>query len=223
MNRSVGNRVSLLLIPSLLAVIARIWFCTCRVNVHGTKYRDKVMGNGGSGVGSFWHYSFLYSFFHNRKEKIVAMVSASSDGEYISRFLEKFGVLTVRGSRNKGGIGALKGMIRAMRKGYSAAIVADGSQGPARVVQAGCIILASRSGSPVIPMLWSANRYIRISSWDGTAIPYPFSIIEFFYGEPLEVPPKLSSEEIETFRLILEKRLNNLYTEAWKLQGKMEH
>ncbi len=223
MKRSVGNRVSLLLIPSLLAVIARIWFCTCRVNVHGIKYRDMVMNNGGSGVGSFWHYSFLYSFFHNRKEKVVAMVSASKDGEYISKFLQKFDVLTVRGSRNKGGIGALKGMIRAMRKGYSAAIVADGSQGPARVVQAGCIILASRSGSPVIPMLWSANRYIRISSWDGTAIPYPFSTIEFFYGEPLEVPPKLSSEEIETFRLILEKRLNDLYTEAWKLQGKTEH
>jgi len=223
MNGNLGYKVSLMLIPTLLAVIARIWFFTCRVNVHGLRYRDMVMNNGGSGVGSFWHYSFLYSFFHNRKEKVVAMVSASNDGEYISRFLERFKVLTVRGSRNKGGIGALKGMIRAMRKGYSAAIVADGSQGPARILQAGCIVLASRSGAPVIPMLWSCNRYLRISSWDGTAIPYPFSTIEFFYGKPLVVPPKLSGDEIEEYRIILEKRLNNLYKEAWMLQGKIEH
>ncbi len=217
------NRVSLQIAPILLAVITKIWFFTCRVNVHGLTYRDAVMANGGSGIGSFWHYSFLYSFFHNRKEKVVAMVSASKDGEYMSRFFEIFGVKTVRGSRNKGGIGALKGMIRAMQSGYSAAIVADGSQGPARVLQAGCIVLASRSGSPVLPMLWSCNRYIRIRSWDGTAIPYPFSTIEFFYGKPLEVPPKIKSEEIEEYRIILEKRLNNLYREAWALQGKTEH
>ena len=223
MKRSLRYRISLYLVPLFLAFLVRIWFFTCRVNVHGIENRNKVMANGGSGIGSFWHYSFLYSFFHNRKEKVVAMVSASKDGEYISRFLERFAVQTVRGSRNKGGIGARKGMIRAMRNGYSAAIVADGSQGPARVLQAGCIVLASRSGAPVVPMLWSANRYIRIRSWDGTAIPYPFSSIEFFYGEPLQSPSKISSEEIEEYRILLEERLNNLYQEAWALQGKTEH
>jgi lysophospholipid acyltransferase (LPLAT)-like uncharacterized protein len=223
MKGGLGYRISLQVVPTLLAVITKLWFCTCRVNVHGLENRDMVMANGGSGIGSFWHYSFLYSFFHNRKEKVAAMVSASKDGEYISKYLEKFGVQTVRGSRNKGGIGALKGMIRAMRSGYSAAIVADGSQGPARVLQAGCIVLASRSGSPVIPMLWSCNRYICFHSWDRTAIPYPFSTIEFFYGKPLQVPSKISSEEIETYRLILEERLNKLYKDAWALQGKTDH
>lgn len=223
MKKSFGYRLSLYLVPTLLAFIIRIWFFTCRVNVHGLENRKRVMDNGGCGIGSFWHYSFLYSFYHNRKEKVVAMVSASKDGEYISKLLENFAVKTVRGSRNKGGIGALKGMIRAMRNGYSAAIVADGSQGPARVLQAGCIVLSSRSGTPVVPMLWSCNRYIRIRSWDGTAIPYPFSCIEFFYGEPLQIPPKIASDEIEDYRVILEERLNDLYKEAWALQGKTEH
>ncbi len=223
MKKSFGYRLSLYLVPTLLAFIVRIWFFTCRVNVHGLENRNRVMDNGGSGIGSFWHYSFLYSFYHNRKEKVVAMVSASKDGEYISKLLENFAVQTVRGSRNKGGISALKGMIRTMRNGYSAAIVADGSQGPARVLQAGCIVLSSRSGAPVVPMLWSCNRYIRIRSWDGTSIPYPFSRIEFFYGEPLQVPPKITSDEIEDYRVILEERLNNLYKEAWALQGKTEH
>lgn len=215
--------VSLRLIPSLLYFLVKAWFATCRVTVHGQGYSDMVRGDGKAFVGSFWHYSFLYCFYHNRKEKAVAMVSGSKDGEYISRFVQKFGMKTVRGSRNRGGISALKGLIRSMRGGYSAAVVADGSQGPARIVQAGSILLASRAGVPVLPMLWSSNRYIRISSWDATAIPYPFSKIDFFYGEPLNVPSKIKAEEIEKYRLILEERLNALYDVAWQLHGKTEH
>lgn len=174
-------------------------------------------------MGTFWHYGFLYSFFHNRKEKVIAMVSGSKDGEYISRFVGKFGIPTVRGSRNRGGIAALKGMIRGMKNGYSAGIVGDGSQGPARVLQAGCIVLASRSGAPVVPMGWSCNRYLSFKSWDRTAIPYPFSTIEFFYGEPIQIPPKLSPEEIESYRKVVEARLNMLYEQSWAMHGKTEH
>jgi hypothetical protein len=216
-------KVSLHLIPSLLSYLMRVWFSTCRVTVHGQEFRGVGIAGENPVVGSFWHYSFLYTFYHNRKEKAVAMVSGSKDGEYLSRFIQKFGTKIVRGSRNKGGISALKGLIRTMRDGYCAAIVADGSQGPARIVQAGAILLASRTGFPVLPMGWSASHYIRINSWDATAIPYPFSKIDFFYGEPLEVPPKINAEEIEKYRLILEERLNSLYEEAWQLHGKTKH
>jgi len=215
--------LSLHVISTLLPVLFRCWFATCRVQNHGLENRKKVVKKSGIGVAVFWHYSFLFSFYYNRNKKAVAMVSASKDGEYISRFLNAFGIETVRGSRNRGGVGALKGMIRAMKKGYNGAIVADGSQGPARVLQAGSIVLASRVGVPVFPMGWSCNRYIRINSWDGTAIPYPFSKVEFFQGEPLVVPPKIKAEEIEEYRLVLESRLNELYDNAWKLQGKTAH
>lgn len=216
-------KMSLWLLPTLLHIVTRLWFATCRVTCHGQGFRDQAMDGDASAVGTFWHYSFLYCSIHNRKEKVVAMVSGSKDGEYISRFVQKSGVKTVRGSRNRGGVGALKAMIGAMREGYSAAIVADGSQGPARVVQAGAVVLASRSGAPILPMLWSCNRYIRIRSWDTTAVPYPFSKIDFFYGEPIPVPPKIKSEEIEQYRLLLEERLNDLYTRAWAMHGKTEH
>jgi hypothetical protein len=215
--------ISLHVIPFVFVWMTRIWFATCRVKTHGQQYRRQVDNIGGPVVASFWHYTILFIFYYMRKETGVAMVSASRDGEYVSRIAGKFGYETVRGSRGKGGMQAMKGLIRAMRAGRNAAIVADGSQGPARVVQAGSVVLASHHGAPILPMLWSCSRYKRFGSWDGTVLPLPFSRIDFFYGEPLFVPSEIETERLESYRLELEKRLNDLYTKAWALHGKKEH
>ncbi|MCF8056046.1 MAG: lysophospholipid acyltransferase family protein [Desulfocapsa sp.] len=216
-------RVSLRVLPSVFTWLTRIWFSTCRIKTHGQRYRDQVDNRKIPIIASFWHYTILFIFYYLRKDSAVVMVSASKDGEYISRVAKKFGHETVRGSRKKRGFQAIKGLIRHMREGRNAGIVADGSQGPALVVQAGSIVLASHAGAPILPMVWSCNRYKRFGSWDGTVVPYPFSRIDFFYGEPLDVPSKIKSEEVEKYRLILENRLNNLYDEAWALHGKTEH
>jgi len=216
-------QASLRVAPVIYIWLTRIWFSTCRTKTHGQKYCDQIDSTNKPVVASFYHYTILFVFYFLPKGPGVGMVSASKDGEYVSRIVNKLGYETVRGSRRKGGLGAIKSLIRHMRAGQNAAIVADGSQGPARVVQAGCIVLASRTGNPVLPMLWSCNRYKRFGSWDGTALPLPFSKVDFFYGEPLHVPPKIKSEEVEKYRLILEKRLNDLYTVAWALQDKKEH
>jgi len=216
-------RISLQLIPALYVWLTSLLFMTCRIKTHGQEYRDQLESKKVPIIASFWHYTIFYVFYYLRNDSAVVMVSASKDGEYINRVAGKLGFVTVRGSRKKGGMQAIKSLIRSMRDGRNAGIVADGSQGPARVVQAGTIILSSRAGVPILPMVWSCNRYKRFGSWDGTALPLPFSKIDFFYGEPLFVPPKIKSKEIENHRLILENRLNNLYARAWALQGKAEH
>jgi lysophospholipid acyltransferase (LPLAT)-like uncharacterized protein len=72
-------------------------------------------------------------------------------------------------------------------------------------------------------MVWSAERYFTIRSWDRTVIPKPFARIDYFYGEPLLVPADLKSDGIEEYRLLLEQRLNALYAEAWGQYSKDEH
>lgn len=216
-------RVSLRVIPFIFVWLTRIWFSTCRVVVHDQKYLDRYKDAGTPVIASFWHYGIFYILYFFRNESGVAMVSASRDGEYISRVVERLGNETVRGSRKKGGMQAIMKLIRAVREGKNAILVADGSQGPARNAQAGSLMLASHTGVPVLPMTWSCTSYKRFASWDGTALPLPFSRIDFFYGEPLLVPPGLKDEQMEQYRQELEKRLNDLYTKAWALQGKAEH
>lgn len=216
-------RISLRVVPSLYVWITSVLFMTCRIKTHGQKYRDQLDSRNVPIVATFWHYTLFFVFYYLRKDSAVVMVSASKDGEYINRVAQKLGFTTVRGSRKKGGMQAIKSLIRSMRNGGNAGIVADGSQGPPQVAQAGSIILASRAGVPILPMLWSCDRYKRFGSWDGTALPMPFSHIDFFYGEPIDVPAKIKSEEIEKYRVILEKRLNDLYKDAWELHGKIKH
>lgn len=223
MTEGMLNSILLRVVPPLLAFIMRVWFRSCRVTIHNPEYFFQPGENDRAVIASFWHYSIMYLFYFVRKYSATVMVSASRDGEYIARLAEELGFDTVRGSKNHKGVEALKSMLRVVRKGGSAAIVADGSQGPPRVAQPGAILLASRTGAPVVPMTWSSSNYFTIKSWDRTCIPRPFSKVDFFYGEPLSVPPKLKAPEIEQYRLRLEERLNALYDLAWEKYNKKEH
>jgi len=215
------NRLLLWLIPPVIAFVMRLWFFTCRLTVHNSVALDDKRET--PLIASFWHYSIIYLFYHVRKHQATVMVSASSDGEYIARLAKQFGFDTARGSRNNKGVGALKGLLRAVKRGNNAAIVADGSQGPARRAQPGAVLVASRTGTKIIPMAWSASSYFTIHSWDKTAIPYPFSRIDLFYGDLISVPRDLDGEGLERYCTILEEKLNELYKKAWLLHDKTSH
>ena len=67
-----------------------------------------------------------------RKRRIVVMTSRSFDGEYIARFIQRFGYGAVRGSSTRGGVGAIVEMVRLMRAGCTTAFTIDGPKGPRR-------------------------------------------------------------------------------------------
>ncbi len=217
------QKLSLRILPPVIGVVLRFWFASCRVTVHGGEHCRNTLDANKQVIGTFWHYSLLGVFPVLSKYRGVAMVSSSKDGEYIARFMEYFGFRTVRGSRNRHGVQALKDLIKLARSGENTAIVADGSQGPPRIAQPGSVLLASRTGIPILPMAWSASRYLSIRSWDRTSFPKPFSKVDFIYGEPMYVPAGLKSEGIEEYRQQLEERLNGLYLEMWRIHGKDEH
>ncbi len=223
MTEGVLNSILLRVVPVTLALIMRLWFSTCRVRVHIPHDFPDPKKTGKPVIASFWHYSIIYFFYFVRDYRVTAMVSASRDGEYIARLAKQFGYTAARGSRNNKGTEGLKALFRAIRSGDNCALVADGSQGPPRIAQPGAILLASRSGAPVLPMVWSAERYFTVHSWDKTVIPKPFSRIEYYYGEAIFVPADLKADGIEEYRLLLEQRLNALYAEAWGQYNKAGH
>jgi hypothetical protein len=216
-------RFSLWAAPLLFRLLSFFLFGTCRVRRRGYEHFTRFAGAGAPFIVTFWHYGVIYIVHDGRDVPFAAMVSASRDGEYVARILQSKGFSTVRGSRHRGGVGALKGMIKEMAAGKVPVLVADGSQGPARQAQAGTVLLASRSGAPIVPMGWAADRYKTFRSWDRTAIPLPFARVVVWYGEPIMVPSELKGEELERYRLRLERSLNELYEKSWREFGRREH
>jgi len=218
-------RLSLAVGPLIFGLLTRLLFATCRITWVGREHLAKLDREGKPLIAAFWHYGvFLILHLSRGKRKWVAMVSSSQDGEYVARIVESFGFETVRGSRNRGGIGALKGLAKAVRdRGLSAAIVADGSQGPALSAQPGAVLLASHSGVEVVPVGWAADRYWAFRSWDRTALPKPFARVVVVVGEPLPVPGGLDSAGLEEYRLELNRRLLAIYQRAWAGFGRQGH
>jgi lysophospholipid acyltransferase (LPLAT)-like uncharacterized protein len=217
-------KLSLALIPPLYQAVTEVLFKSCRLEEDGLEYWTQCDARGPF-IAAFWHYSIYYILRRSVDQPLVAMVSASSDGEYVTRILQRLGHTAVRGSKGKGkqGFKALMEMAQWMTRGRMAAMVADGSQGPARVAQPGAIILASRTGAPILPMAWSADRYHAFGSWDRSILPYPFARMYLCHAEPIWVPSRIQGQELEDKRLELEKRLNDLYAKAWHRFGRKEH
>lgn len=187
---------------------------------------DRRVAAGEPFVAAFWHYGvLLWPWLCGQRggDRWAAMVSASQDGGLIAAILESQGVRAVRGSRNRLSTQAMKHFIRYMRQGYRAAIVADGSQGPARRAQAGAVVLAAHGRCPLVPMNWAADRFWRFASWDHTVLPKPFSRVVVSCGAPLAVPLRPDRRTLEQQRLALEQGLDFCYAKAWGMFGRKGH
>jgi lysophospholipid acyltransferase (LPLAT)-like uncharacterized protein len=215
-------KASLAVVPRLYVGLTALWFGSCRLEVRGRENLETVLAKGGC-VAPFWHYSVFYVLYHLRQYPGVAMVSASKDGEYIARVAELLGFETVRGSANRFGVRALKGLVDHVKQGKNAGIVADGSQGPPLKAQPGAVLLAAKSGLPILPIVWAVKRYRAFNSWDHLVTPLPFSPMLLEYGKPLYVEAKLNSVTLEQHRQHLETEMNTLYTKLWKEFGRTGH
>ena len=222
--KKLADRIGLAIAPTLVKTILGTIFLTSRIKVIGEENLDELSRQGQPFLVAQWHYGILYTIYLSRGRKWVAMVSASKDGDYSNRILGSVGIKRIRGSRTTGSVSALKAMIKAVRKeSYNAFLTADGSQGPPLKAQAGLILMASKTGAPIIPLTCAADRYVSFRSWDRTILPKPFSRMLVKWGEPLVVPAGVKSDDMEEYRSKLEKQMMDDYSEVWKYFGREGH
>jgi lysophospholipid acyltransferase (LPLAT)-like uncharacterized protein len=143
-----------------------------------------------------------------------ALTSRSRDGEIVSRWIRRFGLVPVRGSSSRGGADALRGLTRAVRAGREVVVVPDGPRGPREVLKPGVIVLARLSGAPIVPMAVGASREWRLRSWDEFRIPRPFARCVVRFGEPIRVSRTADRAAEEAARKEVEAALRGL---SWQV------
>jgi lysophospholipid acyltransferase (LPLAT)-like uncharacterized protein len=105
---------------------------------------------------------------------------------------------------------ALVEMIRLMRSGHAMAFTVDGPKGPAQEAKSGAVLLAKKTGNPMLPFTVECERFWTIGSWDRLQIPKPFTRARFEVGSLIEVEAAANDEEIERKRLELQDELRRL-------------
>lgn len=191
---------------------------TARFEVEGWEHHEQITKNGGLPIYNFWHERIFLTTYWWRKRRIVVMTSKSFDGEYIARFIQRFGYGAARGSSTRGGVGAVVKMKGLMRAGCTTAFTIDGPKGPPRVAKMGSVLLAKMTGQPVLPVTMALRHYWTLPSWDSFQIPRPFTRAKVYVAPPIYVSADADEAELQAKRDELQSVLEDLdrRAEEWR-------
>ncbi|GIU81039.1 MAG: hypothetical protein KatS3mg006_0103 [Pyrinomonadaceae bacterium] len=217
---SLKQRLTIHLADRLFYALIAFVGKTTHFEVEGAEHLQAIEQEGKTPIYAFWHNRIFLLTYYFRHRKIVVMTSQSFDGEYIARFIQRFGYGAVRGSSTRGGIGALAEMIRLMKKGLPMAFTIDGPKGPKYVAKMGACLLAKKTGNPILPVSIEAEKFWEVGSWDSLQIPKPFGRARLFFGSPIYVSADADEVELENKRLELQKILDYLVElgTKWRLE-----
>jgi lysophospholipid acyltransferase (LPLAT)-like uncharacterized protein len=202
-----GQRLAIRAADLAFYLLIRALGATTRFRVEGWEHLEEAW-RGGPPVMAFWHEQIFLTTYYFRRRGFVVMTSQSFDGEYIARFIQRLGYGAARGSSTRGGVGALVEMARLVRLGCPAGFTVDGPRGPRRVAKTGALLLAKKTGRPVVPFAVTAERCWRLGSWDKLQIPKPFTHAVVRIAPLIHVPADADDSKLEELRTELQRALD---------------
>lgn len=184
---------------------------TMRWQINGWENFEAASGEARVPIFTFWHNRVFLSTYFWRKRRIVVMTSKSFDGEYIARFIQRFGYGAARGSSTRGAVGAIVEMARLMRAGCATAFTIDGPKGPRYVAKMGAVLLAKKTRHPILPFTITSRRFWQSKrSWDLFQVPWPFTRARVDIAAPIFVSANANEQELAAKRDELQAVLDEL-------------
>ncbi len=175
-------------LPWIAWYFYRAWTWTWRLQCHESDGLKAARARGESLIFSHWHGDELCILTLVTPYNIATMTSTSKDGQLIDFIIRRLSGATSRGSSTRGGVGALKGLVRLMREGYCASMAVDGPKGPLHQVKAGVFELSRLAGARIVPMGAASSKAIVFKkSWNKAKLPKPFARVHVHFSEPWPV------------------------------------
>lgn len=206
-----------ILLRVILWRVVLLWCKTLRITRINAEHVNELKQNGKKVVVAFWHGSMFVGWYLHRPElkgSISALVSQSSDGEFLSTILERWNYTMIRGSSHIGGKEAMQLMVDEVEKGNSLVITPDGPRGPRHEMKMGAIRVAQRTGVQLIVAGISMRKKKLLQSWDKFEVPLPFSSIVVKYSDPVFVPKELNNESLDEFKMTIQRSMMELTEQA---------
>lgn len=161
----------------------------------------------GNIIYALWHDGLGVLGYAHRFQDVHVLVSQHRDGEFIARILAGLGYGLVRGSSNRGGVEGLFGLAKQLERGRDVGVAVDGPMGPRYRVHPGVLLLARRTGRPIVPTIATARRCFHLPTWDAQKLPWPGTRVRVQYGQPLMIPPDVGAADLNAMCVEFEATL----------------
>ena len=198
--------------------VIRIIGPTLRYEVLGYQHVQRLHDTGRRFISAFWHRSIFGAVWWWRKRGIVVMNTTNFDGQWTRRVIERFGFGTAQGSSSRGGLKGLAVMARRLEEGRDVAFTIDGPRGPRYVAKPGPVMLARRTGLPIMVFHIGFERaHTFEKTWDQFQIPHFFSRTVMVIAPLIQVPTDASRELMEKKHAEMQAALERVrdLAESW--------
>ncbi len=145
-----SRRIQIPFIAAAVYSVIRILGPTLRFEVLGWQNAERVHAAGKRCIWAFWHRIIIPIVWWHRNHGVVVMNTTAFDGQWTRKVIEWLGFGTAQGSSSRGGLRGLAVMARRLEEGVDCAFTIDGPRGPRYVAKPGPVMLARKTGCPVL-------------------------------------------------------------------------
>lgn len=205
------------ILPVIVFLFYRTLSWTWRVRIVEPESLTEDLKEKKPVVLAHWHGDELVLISLVKRYKIATISSQSKDGELMAKVLGWLGARTSRGSSTRGGVQALKGLLRLVKDGGNCSFAVDGPKGPLHKVKPGVFELSRMISAPIYAPGVYCDRAIHFPrSWNKTYLPKPFAKILIYWVGPLPAVSRDADPRNPDLALELETLLHRASQQAIK-------
>lgn len=182
------------ILPHLAWMLLRFLWWSWRYTIVEAPELKRLLKEKSPFLLAHWHGDEIALMPFITRYRLATIASTSKDGELMAGFIHKLGGVTSRGSSTRGGVAALKGLIRLIKNDrHNSSFAVDGPKGPIYKVKPGVFEVSRIANAPIFWAGVSADRYYSFpKAWNKATLPKPFARVFVEWHGPM---PALSSED----------------------------
>ena len=195
--------LSLIVFPPIGALLIRLFYYSSRRTFYLPETIPETPVIVACWHGDLFYLPYLYLKLRKHPNAKV-IISEHFDGQIIARITAFFKIGTLHGSTTRGGARVLIAAIKTLKSGTDIGITPDGPKGPRHeIVTDGIVAMAQKADAKVITLSCVPKDYWQFKSWDRFTLPKPFTRLDFYASEPLD----LTGMETEAAKQLIKKHL----------------
>jgi lysophospholipid acyltransferase (LPLAT)-like uncharacterized protein len=213
-----SRRIQIPVIAAAVYTAIRLLGPTLRYEVLGWQHAERVYAAKQQCIWSFWHRVIIPIVWWRRNHGVVIMNTTAFDGQWTRKVIEWLGFGTAQGSSSRGGLRGLAVMAKRLGEGVDCGFTIDGPRGPRYIAKPGPVMLARKTGCPVMVFHIGVDRGKTFEkTWDHFLLPMPFARAAILFAPPIYVPPDANPEILEAKHAEMQRELERVrdIAESW--------